>query len=235
MTGENASNPSRKTEEGALDPTAVETFFRENPAFFKHRPDLLMALDLPHGGPGAVSLVERQVNLLRERNIEMRGRIAHIADSAQNNDVLYKATRDTVLDLLSCRDANHVASQFTSSLHRHFQVELAALLWFDNASALPTLTNDDNILSADRTALVQHLIKGGSPLCAVLRQEEMTALFGAAAADGSAALAPLVIDGNMVGLIAVGSSDPHRYEPTVDTLFLEHLADVVVRLQCLVP
>jgi uncharacterized protein YigA (DUF484 family) len=63
----------------------------------------------------------------------------------------------------------------------------------------------------------------------------MTALFGAAAADGSAALAPLVIDGNVVGLIAVGSSDPHRYEPTVDTLFLEHLADVVVRLQCLVP
>ena len=55
MTGENASNPSRKAEEGALDPGAVETFFRENPAFFKHRPDLLMALDLPHGGPGAVS------------------------------------------------------------------------------------------------------------------------------------------------------------------------------------
>ncbi len=235
MTGENASHLSRKADEGALDPSAVETFFQENPAFFKHRPDLLMALDLPHGGPGAVSLVERQVNLLRERNIEMRNRMAHIADSAHNNDALYKATRDTVLELVQCRDADKLSSQFTTSLQNHFQVEFSTLAWFDQADGLTALSNKSQLLSTDRAALVQPLVKGGSALCAVLRQEEMAALFGATAGEGSAALAPLVIDGNIVGLLAVGSSDPHRYEPTVDTLFLEHLADVVVRLQCLVP
>ncbi len=235
MTGDNASHPTRKADQGALDPSEVETFFQENPAFFKHRPDLLMALELPHGGPGAVSLVERQVNLLRERNIDMRSRIAHLSDSAHHNDALYKATRDTVLDLLACRDATHLGSLFTASLHRYFHVEFSALLWFDNAANLTTLSGDSDCLAPDRASLVQPLIKGGSALCAVLRQEEMVALFGAAASDGSAALAPLVIDDNVVGVAAVGSSDPHRYEPTVDTLFLQHVAEVVVRLQCLVP
>ncbi|GIR71397.1 MAG: hypothetical protein CM15mP74_26480 [Halieaceae bacterium] len=58
-----------------LDPNDVEAFLRANPNFLQDRPGLLAVLNLPHGGEGAVSLVERQVSVLRERNIASRQKI----------------------------------------------------------------------------------------------------------------------------------------------------------------
>ena len=46
---------------------------------------------------------------------------------------------------------------------------------------------------------------------------------------GSAAIMPLT-DGALVGLIAVGSSDAGRYTSTMGTLFLSHIAEVIMRL-----
>ena len=57
MSSENLSTNPRDMATESLDPRQVETFLSEHPAFFKHRPELLTALELPHGGAGAVSLV----------------------------------------------------------------------------------------------------------------------------------------------------------------------------------
>jgi uncharacterized protein YigA (DUF484 family) len=62
----------------ALNPEDVEQFLRENPDFLQQRPALLAALNLPHGGEGAVSLVERQVAILRERNISSRQKLVEM-------------------------------------------------------------------------------------------------------------------------------------------------------------
>ena len=46
---------------------------------------------------------------------------------------------------------------------------------------------------------------------------------------GSAALMPLA-NGEELGLIAVGSADANQYSSNMGTLFLTHIADVIVRL-----
>jgi uncharacterized protein YigA (DUF484 family) len=73
------------------------------------------------------------------------------------------------------------------------------------------------------------LLKGRKAVCGALRKEELTYLFPTAGEMGSAALMPLY-DGEELGVIAVGSSDAHRYSSSMGTLFLTHIADVVVRL-----
>lgn len=60
----------------------------------------------------------------------------------------------------------------------------------------------------------------------------MTALFPACRSEGSAAIAPLLVEGQLLGALAVGSSDVHRYDNLVGTLFLEHLAEVIAHLPC---
>ena len=62
-----------------------------------------------------------------------------------------------------------------------------------------------------------------------LRKEELSYLFPDAGEVGSAALMPLC-NGDQLGLIAVGSSDAGRYSSSMGTLFLSHIADVMVRL-----
>ena len=84
-----------------LDPKDVEAFLRAHPNFLQDRPGLLAVLNLPHGGEGAVSLVERQVSVLRERNIASRQKLAELSDIGRENDRLLDATRNTIIALLA--------------------------------------------------------------------------------------------------------------------------------------
>ena len=73
------------------------------------------------------------------------------------------------------------------------------------------------------------LIKGRKAMCGALRAEELAFLFPATTGVGSAAVMPLLGDSEL-GVIAVGSSDANRYNSSMGTLFLGHIAEVLVRL-----
>jgi uncharacterized protein YigA (DUF484 family) len=78
------------------------------------------------------------------------------------------------------------------------------------------------------------LFRGHKAVCGTLREEELEFLFPEGSGVGSAALAPLGDEGSL-GLIAVGSSDANRYNSQVDTLFLTHIADILVKLMSRLP
>lgn len=210
----------------ALEASDVESFLSEHPAFFKHRPELLTALELPHGGPGAVSLVERQVTLLRERNIEMRNRLASMTETAQTNDALFRGTRETVLALLDAQQADELAVIISEAFAQHFDVEMANLIWLPEAASIGNL----RIAPSEHAVTLAGLIKHQQAFAGVFRADEMRALFDNANDEGSAALAPIVYSDTVVGILAVGSSDVRRYDSTVGTLFLDYIAGVIARL-----
>jgi uncharacterized protein YigA (DUF484 family) len=67
----------------ALDPSQVADFLSNNPEFFEDRDALLLSMSLPHQQGGAVSLVEKQVALLRERNLETKKRLDEFVRAAK--------------------------------------------------------------------------------------------------------------------------------------------------------
>lgn len=219
------SNVANLREVENLDPALVEQYLREHPNFLRHRAELLTDLELPHGDAGAVSLVERQVSLLRERNIEMRNRLASLSHTAQHNDRLFDGTRALSLELMDHANIADLATSFTRGVKKQFKVDLCAFKW------LPAGADRLGVESATdaECAVVEPMLRRHRALSGVLRAEEMKALFGVDK-EGSAAVAPLVSEGTVIGLIAVGSDDPHRYQSDDGTLFLEYLADVIVRL-----
>jgi len=228
MTADKASPSSLESAKTTVEGDQVESYLREHPSFFKHRPELLMSMDLPHGGAGAVSLVERQVTLLRERNIEMRNRLAAITKTAQANDDLLQATRKMVLDLVQVRDGATLSDVIRAGLKTHFDVEYGEVIWLDDSA--PTAPADD-----ERTGTVTGLLRQSQAYCGIFRLEEMQALFPDCDSEGSAALAPLVRGETLLGALAVGSKDSRRYDSEVGTVFLEYLADVLMCLPSLDP
>ena len=207
-----------------IDPKAVEAFLLEHPDFLQDRPALLAALNLPHGGPGAVSLVERQVALLRERNIASRQRLTELTELGKENDRLLDATRTTILALLQSGSADDIVRIWCHEATQTFGAELATLIWFDASG----LASGDATQPAQTVAL--RLISGSSSQSGVLRGEEMQALFGVDDVDGSAALAAIARGENPIGVLAVGSTHADRYRPEDGTLFLDYLGEVIAQL-----
>jgi len=202
-----------------LDPKAVEAFLRAHPNFLQDRPGLLAALNLPHGGEGAVSLVERQVSVLRERNIASRQKLAELSDISRENDRLLDATRNTILALLAGENRADLSRIWLHQVADTFQAEMGALLWLDESSG-----------SAGEAPLASKLIRHGESFSGVLRPEEMQAVFGTDATEGSAALVAIRSGGYDIGVLGVGSHDTQRYRAEDGTLFLDYLAEVIGQL-----
>ena len=202
-----------------LNPKDVEEFLRAHPNFLQDRPGLLAVLSLPHGGEGAVSLVERQVSVLRQRNIVSRQQINALSDIGRENDRLLEATRRTVLALLAGTNRQELAQIWLVQVTNTFKAELGALIW---------ITGEPNSNSAESVA--GKLIGQGESFSGVLRPEEMKAMFTSDASQGSAALSPIRNGSDILGVLAVGARDSSRYRQEDGTIFLEYLAEVIGQL-----
>jgi uncharacterized protein YigA (DUF484 family) len=213
--------------ETALSEEQVREYLKQHEDFLQRNPDMLDHLHIAHASGSAVSLVEKQVSVLRERNVDMRHRLNSLTANARENDSLYDKTRRLVLALLDAQDIEALYRTFMEAMANEFKVEHASMILFgENADA-----GDCRIESA-ASAMVEigALLKSSKPVCGVLRKEEFAYLFPDAGEVGSAVLMPLAGGGEQVGLVAVGSSDAGRYGSNMGTLFLNHIAEVIVRL-----
>lgn len=211
------------------DAEQVAHFLRENPDFFLAHADLLAELKLPHGdGGAAVSLVERQVAVLRERNVELRERLNALLSVARDNDLIYEKTRALVLALLEAATIDELARVLMHSLLEDFGMAAAALLLHEApAGALPARVRV--VEAAEAEARIGDLVKGHRVVCGVLRPEELAYVFGDGAdAVGSAAIIPLSFDGAHA-LLAIGARDPQHFRSGMDTLFVGHIGEVLAR------
>lgn len=207
----------------------IKAYLNNNPGFFENHPDLLEVIQLPHESGKAVSLIERQVSVLRERNMEMRHRLNNLLDAARTNDKLFEKTKRLVLNLLDARDLNAVVETLYDSLGTDYQLPYFSLVLLNNNSELPS--NTARVVGLEEAnSQVGTLLRSNRAICGILRTEELEFLFGEQASDiGSVAAVPLS-RGQNFGILAVGNSDPNYYRSSMGTLFLSYIAEVLNRI-----
>jgi uncharacterized protein YigA (DUF484 family) len=215
-----------------LTDEAVREFLKDNGDFLQRNPDLLDHLHVSHASGSAVSLVEKQVSVLRERNVDIRHRLNTLTANARENDKLFEQTRGLVVKLLEADSVAQLYRVFMESMQSDFDVEFASMIlfgeeWDESACRVDSLENAKSHIGA--------LMSGRKAICGALRKEEFNYLFASTTAGapfqqgGSAAVMPLT-DSVPVGLIAVGSADANRYSVDMGMLFLSHIAEVILRL-----
>ncbi|SEL22083.1 hypothetical protein SAMN05216214_109125 [Atopomonas hussainii] len=211
----------------AISAEQVAAYLRDHPAFFVEHDELIPELLIPHQPGEAVSLVERQVKLLRERNIDMRHRLSHLMDVARDNDRLFDKTRRLVLGLLDANSLEDVVSTVEDSLRQEFQVPFVSLILFsDNPQSVGRWVS-----SAEAHQQIGSLLSAGKTTSGVLRPAELSFLFPAEPRGqiGSAAVASLSHQG-LHGVLAIGSPDANHYKSSMGTLFLGYVAEVLSRV-----
>lgn len=209
-----------------LSEDQVVQYLKNHPGFFLRREDLLTELQLSQDRGNAVSLVERQVSVLRERNMDMRARLSSLLENAGKNDQLLEKTQGLVLALLEARSLETLITTLQNHLTGEFDIDFARLTLFgqNNRAAVITVNADDAYQA------IPGLLKNNKATCGVLRDEEAAFLFAEQAkAVGSAAVIPLTF-GQALGVLAIGSKDDHYFHSDMGTLFLSYIANVLSRL-----
>ncbi len=206
--------------------TDIEAWLSRHPDFFHHHPDLLETLKLPHPCGEAVSLVTRQIELLREKNRRLQSQFNDILQIARDNDALLRRFHQLTIALLDAASLDDALAALRWLLHDCFQADFVAVRLIQPVVDCPI---GDLYVSEDYPQLAhfQEILAAGKPECGAPGHEQAEFLFGADAGEvASHALVPLQHAG-LKGILAIGSRDPERFEPGMGSLFLSQMSDVV--------
>jgi uncharacterized protein YigA (DUF484 family) len=209
-----------------LNEEQIVDYLKNHPDFFLKREDLLTEMQLAQDKGNAVSLVERQVSVLRDRNTEMRSRLSHLMEHAGKNDELLDKTQALVLTLLETQSLDKLVTTLQDELVAEYDIDYAKLTLFGNKPGIAS-----RMVTADEAyQTIPGLLKNNKATCGVVRDEEAEFLFDKQSPElGSAAVIPLNY-GQALGVLAIGSRDEHYFQSDMGTLFLSYIANIMSRL-----
>lgn len=222
----------RGVELTSLSEETIADYLEENPDFFERQPILLTKLKLTHSrGPAAVSLIERQVQALRDKNQTLETRLRELIEVARGNDVLAAKIHRLACRLIARRDAVGLLDTLETSLREDFGASewLLLLSTARHASLSGVSSRHLRMLEATATEwkMFESLFDSGKPRCGQIRDSQRDFLFVDGAVEiGSAALVPLGRSA-AAGVLAIGSPDAERFHPTMSTEFLARIGDLV--------
>lgn len=218
------------TEPTATEATAeqVERYLREHPDFFNDHLTLLANLRVPHAAGPAVSLIERQVGVLRDQNQQYKLKLMELVQVGRDNDNLHRNLHQLTLALMRADSLGDVVERVHGHLRDDFKADVVTL----RLAGLPAdFATDTYTLPLDSTdpdlSAFAPFFRAVRPLCGALKPEQLAFLYGdQAEAVASTALIPLGVEAE-IGMLAIGSHDDHRFHPAMDTLFLRCLGELV--------
>ena len=218
----------KKTKEKGQMKEIITDYLRENPSFLYDQPEILENLYLPHSTGSAVSLVERQVGLLRERNSKLRSRLNILSSKAVENELLLEKTQSLILMMLDAKTLNQVIEDLNKCLSKDFSVEFCSLIIFGsnvNTKARGAKFTDYDFAKEHITSIVSSKI-----LCGVVRDTELEFLFGKDASSIGSIAAVVIESRKPMAVLSIGHRDSNFYTSDTGTMFLAYLGKVLTRV-----
>jgi hypothetical protein len=217
---------------GQTDEERIERYLSLNPDFFERHQPLLARMRLPHMRTGStVSLVERQVEVLREQKSDADRRLAEFVAVARANDQLADRIHRFTRRLLRAPGAVAALASLEASLREDFDAFHSVLLLTTPSDTLRSASCEPflRVVAADEANMrsFEALLATGKPRCGQVRDTQRDFLFGPESPSiGSVALVPLGDNGSL-GLLALGSAERERFHPGMSTEFLKRMGELI--------
>lgn len=193
-----------------FDEILIREYLLDNPEFFSRYPELLLAMRVPHAERGAVSLVERKQEMLRQRVSQLEEEITSLLTMASRNEQIYMFNNALSMELLQCEDMGDLRQVLSTRLKTQFHFSHVRLI---------TVHDIDSELSQIWSKRLSSGYYFGR-----LTLEESKRLFGTDV--GSVALSRLSKDCGQV-IFAIASQDSMHFHPEMDHLLLDQLKQLL--------
>jgi len=216
----------------------VEQYLLDNPGFFESRHDLVRQLAVPHAAGTTMSLIEKQVAVLKQENRSLRRQISQLIANGRENELLQTRLHDLYLELVDADSVEDISRTLADRLATDFSADYVTLVLFVPDVNEHIQGEATNLLYVSRTTPgtvpepYGELCGKETPYCGRLAADLLAALFPVNSAQiQSVAVIPLGRE-EYYGLLAVGSEEKMRFHADIGTAFLDQLGRFVDRVMC---
>ena len=215
--------------QGGITDEQVARFLERNPDFLSRNPQLLELLEIHHStGPAAVSLIERQVDMLRGKVARLEDRLRRLLGNAEENEQRAGNVHRLARTLIRAPTLAGVARGLSKVMQEEFGIDavfigvLAPTLKRHDIEGLTRIDARSRIMAEFSDFFRTRMIECGplTPTRAELLFPKRTPV------PASAAVVPLEKENNL-GMLVLASTDPDRFHPKQGKLFLEMTAELV--------
>jgi hypothetical protein len=203
----------------------IANYLLQTPGFFERHAEVLSAVQLtsPHTGR-AVSLLERQADLLRDKIRALELRVADLIRNGHDNTAIADKLHGWIFGLLRARDPAQLPLDMARNLELCFSVPQVALrVWGVDApwAHLPFAQGCSDDVRTFASSLLQ-------PYCGANPGLEAAGWLADPASVQSLALVALRDEPGApaFGLLVLGSPDASRFQADMGTDFLERIGEL---------
>ena len=219
----------------ALTAEQVKTYLQATPDFFIKQPEALELLQLSTAPEGTISLAQRQVDRLKNKNTQLHEQLHALIDNARQNTDLQSRVHQLCLRLMDAQGLENLLPMLMTELKKEFSADEVALRLFyagDTEPTLPKISENIVQLHADDDSLQKFdgILSKQQPMCGRLTKAQKEILFATQDEEvQSVACLPLGHE-PCAGLLAIASYDANRFHADMATDYLSFLGEVIMRL-----
>lgn len=203
----------------------ILSWFKAHPKAWQDIPELRAVIensDQASTSDGTTSLADFQLRRLKQENKKLQAQLQSLMSVAQTNEQLMRRLHAMGLEWAPTASIDAFLAQFRHQLAQDFGADAVCL----HLDTIPIgLTEHDGVFALDQKTLewlgahhTQHA------QCGRFTQLKLSQLFPA---SESAIQSAAVVRLELLGWLAIGSSDESKFQPDMGTLFLELLAKTI--------
>jgi len=219
-------DPRQESEE-TEEQERIARYLRANPDFFAHRSELLASMNIPHlRAEGTASLIERQVQVLRDKHRRESEQLQALVATARENERVANRLHEVALELMISTDLDAVFVSIPPLVRELFRVDSAVLRIEHNQLA----GSRDELVHASDPAFIElraRVAHGRSVPDQELPPSIKENLFGG---DASSILSTMLVPvggKRPMGVLVLASVEKHRFEPEQGTFYLDRLGELM--------
>ena len=210
----------------SIDAKQVEEFLVLNPDFLSSNSHILDSIEIVHKTGGAVSLIQKQVEVLRKNYESTSGNLLELLEIAKANENIFEKTKELILDLIVCKNLTDVIATTENSFSNKFQADACKVLFFKENPNLPK----GRILDAKKAhKQIGKKYNASDIYCGPLDKIESGYIFDKKTKIKDCVLVPIK-NTDCPGMLALGSKKEDTYSKENDSLFLEFVAETLSKL-----
>ncbi|MCP5143873.1 MAG: DUF484 family protein [Gammaproteobacteria bacterium] len=217
-----------KQDYSAEDASIVE-YLRAHPGFFERNRALLKELVVPHDSGDAVSLIERQLAVIREENSALKQRLEQLIDIAKANEALNARIHALALELMAASGPQAIFTALRERLRTVLRAEGVAVRIFAEPAFIDDQGGREFVgRTSTRRGPFAQMLEAAKPQCGHITRLQSEALFDREQV-GSAVVLPLR-GKHWDGVLGMRSDNAQRFEADMGTELLTYLAEVATRI-----